>query len=62
MIDIKLMEDDPTIFAKCPTCCKGGNGVKFGPIFLRAYTARKWQRGPVCDNCNTAMVFLYEVK
>jgi hypothetical protein len=62
MTDIKLQEDDPTVFAKCPSCCKGGTGVPFGQVYLKAFTKRKWARGPLCENCETPLVRLYEVE
>lgn len=59
---IKLEFDDPTIFAKCGgACCQHQNGKKVGLYFGKAYTDRKWKRNPVCDNCGSPMVFLYEI-
>jgi hypothetical protein len=60
---IKLEFDDPSVFAKCGgACCQRGNGRKVGNYFAKAYTARKWKRHPVCDNCKAPMVLLYEVE
>lgn len=60
---IKLEFDDPTIFAKCGgACCQHRNGKKVGTYFAKAYTERKWKRNPVCDNCGSPMVFLYQIE
>lgn len=58
---ISLSPEDPTIFAKCPVCCKAGTGVKIGDIFCKAYTPRRWKRDSTCENCGTQLVILYEV-
>jgi hypothetical protein len=59
----RLSPEDPTIFAKCPSCQPEGRGVKStGNYFAKAYTPRRWKRGPVCDNCETVMVKLFEVE
>lgn len=60
--EIRLSPEDPTIFAKCPRCSAMGRGTKAGSQFYRAYTIRRWVRKPKCENCNTPMVKLYEVK
>ena len=63
MTQVTLEFDDPTVFAKCGgKCCRSYPGKKVGDYFARAYTVRKWKRGPVCDNCSSPMVFLYEVE
>jgi len=60
---IKLEFDDPTIFAKCSgPCTRSYPGHRVGHYFAKAYTVRKWRKGPVCDNCGSPMVFLYEVE
>lgn len=59
---ITLGPEDPTIFAGCPRCNKRGIGVKIGDIFGKAYTARRWKREPVCDNCGGPLVKLFEVE
>ena len=61
MEKITLSPEDPTVFAVCPTCRKVGNGNKPDHYFGKAYTERRWKRGPVCDNCNTPMEKLFEV-
>jgi len=61
MDKIMLGPEDPTIFAKCLNCNKGGRGVKLGDIFCKAYTVRKWKRGQVCENCGGELTVLFEV-
>lgn len=59
---IKLEFDDPTIFAKCSgPCTRSYAGKKVGEYFAKAYTQRKWKRGPVCDNCGSPMTLLFEI-
>lgn len=58
---VTLGPEDPTVFAKCPKCSTSGLGSKVGPIFGKAYTARRWKREPVCENCNGPLVKLFEV-
>lgn len=58
---ITLGPEDPTIFAKCPNCDKHGDGVKPDAYYGKAYTERRFKRGPVCENCETPMVKLFEV-
>lgn len=60
--NIRLGPEDPTIFAKCPRCSRRGIGEKVGRQFYRAYTFRRWQRKPKCENCRTPMVMLYAIK
>jgi len=59
---LTLSPEDPTIFAKCPHCCRSGKGKKMGDLFLKAFTARRWKRNPVCENCGGPLVVLYEVE
>lgn len=59
---IRLGPEDPTIFAKCPNCSKGGRGVKVGNYYGRAFTLRRWKRRPKCENCKTPLVKLFEVE
>jgi hypothetical protein len=62
LAQIKLEYDDPTVFAKCSgDCSRHYPGKNVDDYFAKAYTDRKWKRGPVCDNCNAPMKFLYEV-
>jgi len=61
MLEIVLTPRDPTVFGKCPLCCKKGLGVPLGDINCKAYTVREWKQRPVCENCETVMVYLYEV-
>ena len=58
---VTLGPEDPTIFAKCPKCNKTGKGVKIGDIFGKAYTVRRWKREPVCENCGSQLVKIFEV-
>jgi hypothetical protein len=59
---ITLDYDDPTIFAICSgKCTQHRPGKKVGDYFAKAYTPRRWKRGPKCDNCSADMRFLYEV-
>jgi hypothetical protein len=59
---ITLEFDDPTIFAICSgKCCSHRPGTKVGNYFGKAYTPRRWKRGPKCDNCGSDMRMLYEV-
>jgi len=60
---IKLEYDDPTIFAKCSgACCQHRNGKKVGSYYAKAYTDRKWRKNPTCENCDSPMEFLYEIR
>lgn len=53
---ISITRDDPTVFAVCSgRCTRTGPGVKVGSYFGKAYTERKFARGPVCDNCKSPM-------
>lgn len=61
MEKIVLGPEDPTVFAKCPNCDKHGTGVKPGSYYGKAFTERRWKRGPVCENCETPLVKLFEV-
>lgn len=58
---ITLSPEDPTIFASCPRCNKRGRGVVVGQYYSKAFTPRRWKRGPVCENCGTALIKLFEV-
>jgi ribosomal protein L34E len=60
--EITLSPQDPTVFAKCPKCTRRGNGVLQGRYYGTAYTRRKWDRKPQCENCGTPMELLHEVK
>jgi hypothetical protein len=62
MSEVSLSDSDRTIFSICPNCNKKGKGVPVGNIYSMAYTRRQWQRNPKCENCNTDMQFIYEVK
>lgn len=60
---ITLDHDDPVVFAKCSgRCSQRGPGSSIESIFYKAYPRRHWDRRPVCDNCKSPMVMLYEVK
>jgi hypothetical protein len=60
--EIRLLDEDPRFFAQCPKCCRKGKGVHFGQVYCAAFTKRKWERKPVCENCKTPLVLLFEVK
>lgn len=62
MDKINLSPEDPTIFAGCPKCNKRGIGWKVGNYYSKAFTVRRWRREPVCENCNTPLVVLYEIQ
>ena len=62
MSDIFLNQEDPTIFAKCPNCCKTGRGVPVGNYYSKAFTERRWRRDPVCENCETLLVKVFEIE
>jgi hypothetical protein len=60
---IVLKDDDPTIFAKCPSCTRTGRGVVVGNYYARAFSRKKWGKGnKACPNCQTRLVVMYEVK
>lgn len=60
---INLDYDDPVVFAKCGgKCSKTGNGNSIENIFYKAYPRRRWDRRPVCDNCKSPMVMLYQIE
>jgi hypothetical protein len=69
MLDVTLLDSDPTIWAKCPKCCASYLGKHVGNYFAMAYPRRKAGRtvqevlaDKACENCSTPMQFLYEVK
>lgn len=62
MDEIRILPSDPTVWAKCPNCCRTGIGVLVGEYYSKAYTADKWSRGPVCENCGTPMKELYRLE
>lgn len=61
--DIKLSPElDPTVFAKCSgPCTRTGRGAKAGEYMGKAFTPKKFARGPLCENCGSAMVELHRV-
>lgn len=60
---ITLDYADPVFFARCSgLCCRRANGNRVGKYFAKAYNQREWKRGPLCDNCESPMSLLYEVK
>ena len=59
--EITLTVDDPTIWAKCPNCCRAGTGVVVGNYYARAYSRRRWGKGKTCPNCETRLEIMYEV-
>lgn len=59
---ITLDYDDPVVFAKCGgRCSQRGPGSSIANIFYKAYPRRRWDKHPVCDNCKSPMVMLYEI-
>lgn len=62
MTDIFLNQEDPVIFAKCPKCSRSGTGVKVGNYYGKAFTERRWKRNPVCENCETPLVVMFEIE
>lgn len=62
MKEVRLTDSDRTIFAVCPICNQSGVGRKAPKYFSMAYNKRQWDKGPVCENCQTPMQFKYEVK
>lgn len=69
MNEIKLELSDPTIFAKCPRCCAHYLGKVVGDYYAKAYPRRREDRSAeevaaaqVCENCQTPMQFMYEVR
>lgn len=58
---ITLGPEDPTIFTKCPVCCKRGLGVKLGDIYCKAFTSRRWKKGQDCENCGTPLEVVFEI-
>jgi hypothetical protein len=60
---VELEFDDPTIFAVCSGACnRHYPGKSVGNYFGKAYTERKWKRGPICDNCGSPMTRIYEIE
>lgn len=60
---IRLYSDDPIVFAMCPgRCNKRGKGVSTSFLYYRAYSRPNWRKGPLCENCESPMQKLYEVK
>lgn len=58
-----LSPEDPVVFAKCPSCQPTGRGLSVtGNYYGKAFTTRRWKRGPVCENCGTPLKKLFEVE
>lgn len=63
MATLSLTREDPTVFAVCSgRCGRRGPGTKQGHYYGRAFTARKWSRRPVCDNCKSPMRELFRIE
>ena len=62
MKEVSLSDSDRTVFSICPNCNKTGRGMKAPNYFSMAYTKRQWAKQPKCDNCETEMVMVYEIK
>lgn len=60
--EVKLLDEDPTVFGKCLSCSRTGRGVITGNWFAKAYPKGKWAKNPVCDNCGGPLVELYRVE
>ena len=60
MANINLNDEDPTVFAGCPKCNRRGTGVIQGKYYGKAFTSRRWSRGPRCENCKTRLVKMHE--
>ncbi len=60
-MEIKLLPGDPTVWGRCPHCCRTGIGVVVGDYYALAFPRHKWERGPRCENCETPLEFMYEV-
>lgn len=60
--EIKLVDEDPTVWGKCLTCSRTGRGVITGNYFAKAYPKNKWAKSPTCDNCGGQLTLLYEVR
>lgn len=63
-----LTREDPTVFARCSgRCGRKGKGTILGTrpgassYYGRAFTTRKWAKGPVCENCKSPMVEVHRV-
>ena len=61
MTDIRLTDQDRTVFAVCLSCNKSALGMKAPQYYSMAYTRKQWARAPKCENCHTDMQFKYEV-
>jgi hypothetical protein len=59
---LRLTDEDPSIFAKCPRCDSRGRGVKFGNYYGKAFSVRQWRREPTCENCGDALVEISRIK
>jgi hypothetical protein len=60
---ITLDYSDPVFFAICGgECSRHRPGQNVSKYFAKAYNVREWKRKPKCDNCDTPMRLLYEVK
>jgi hypothetical protein len=54
---------DPTVFARCSgKCTRRGRGAEAGSYFGKAFTAKKFDRGPLCENCSAPMVELFRLR
>ena len=54
---MRLTDEDPSIFAKCPRCdSRRGRGEKFGFFYGKAFSVRQWRRQPTCENCGAVLV------
>lgn len=58
---IRLTTEDPTVFAKCPVCCKRGTDGRATKYYASSYPVRKWKKGPLCENCESPMVEVYSI-
>jgi hypothetical protein len=62
MDEIRMNFDDPRVWARCDSCCKKVDDKGQSQYFGKAYSDRKWKKGPACDNCGGPMTELYRLR
>lgn len=51
------LRDAETVTAVCGgRCTKKGRGARVDSYYGKAFSAKKFARGPICDNCKAPMV------
>lgn len=58
---VRLTTEDPTVFAKCPVCTVRQPDGRTPKYYGSSYTARKWKKGPQCENCEAPMVEVFSI-